>query len=127
MSPASVLHLAPLTSWQFFAISIRRGPNANESVMASANTKLPSGASIMNTAASPQISVGFGVTEIISDPNGAEIFLDDKFVGTSPATPRIAEDTHTLILKSAYHTDWSRSITILKESAVTVKASLAPI
>jgi hypothetical protein len=95
--------------------------------MASANTKLPSGASIMNTAASPQISVGFGVTEIISDPNGAEIFLDDKFVGTSPANSRIAEGTHTLILKSAHHTDWSRSITILKESAVTVKATLAPI
>ena len=82
---------------------------------------------MMNTAASPQISPGFGVTEITSDPDGAEIFLDDKFVGTSPASLRIAEGTHTLNLKSAHHADWTRSINILKDSIVTVKATLAPI
>jgi PEGA domain len=81
----------------------------------------------MNTAANTQIVPGFGVTEITSDPNGAEIFLDDKFVGTCPTTLRIAEGTHTLILKSAHHSDWSRSISILRDSTVTVKATLAPI
>lgn len=40
--------------------------------------RLPSGASMMNTAANTQIVPGFGVTEITSDPNGAEIFLDDN-------------------------------------------------
>jgi hypothetical protein len=82
---------------------------------------------MMNTGATLQNVAGFGVTEITSDPNGAEIFLDDRFVGTSPATLRIAEGMHTLLLKSAHHPDWSRSITILKDSAVTVKATLAPI
>jgi hypothetical protein len=108
------------------------GSNPYESTAASANTapastKLPSGTSMMNTAASPQNSTGFGVTEITSDPDGAEIFLDDKFVGSSPATLRVAEGTHTLILKFARHSDWSRSISILKDSTVTVKATLAPI
>jgi S1-C subfamily serine protease len=98
----------------------------NENVAASANAKLPSGASMMNTGASMQSVPGFGVTEITSDPNGAEIFLDDRFVGTSPATLRITEGTHTLLLKSAHHADWSRSISILKDSSVTVKATLAP-
>jgi len=102
------------------------GPHPNESIAASTNTKLPSGASMMNTAASPQISPGFGITEIASDPDGAEIFLDDKFVGTSPATLRIAEGTHTLILKFTHHADWTRSINILKDSTVSVKATLAP-
>jgi hypothetical protein len=82
---------------------------------------------MMNTGASMQISLGFGVTEITTNPNGAEIFLDDKFVGTSPATLHIAEGTRTLILKSAHHSDWSRSIGILKDSTVSVKATLAPI
>jgi S1-C subfamily serine protease len=103
------------------------GPNANESIAASANEKLPSGASLMNTAASPQISPGFGVTEITSDPDGGEIFLDDKFVGTSPATLRLSEGAHTLIIKSPHHADWQRSITVLKDGVVTVKSTLNPI
>jgi hypothetical protein len=71
---------------------------------------------LRTTRASTQILPGFGVTEITPDPNGADIFQDGKFVGTSPATLRIAEGTHTLLLKSAHHTDWSRSISILKVS-----------
>jgi S1-C subfamily serine protease len=103
------------------------GSNPNESTMASANAKLPSGASMINTGASTQNSLDLGITEIISDPNGAEIFLDDKFVGSSPATLRMTEGPHPLIPRSARHTDWSRSISILKDSTITVKATLAPI
>jgi len=88
---------------------------------------LPAGRSMMNTAAGPQVSSGLGVTEITSDPDGAEIFLDDKFIGTTPATLRLTEGTHTLILKSPHHADWQRSITILKDSAVSVKTALDPI
>jgi trypsin-like peptidase/PEGA domain-containing protein len=104
-----------------------QGSNPNKNAAASANAKLPSGASMISTGSSPQIVDGFGVTETTSDRNGAEIFLDDKFVGSTPATLRISEGAHTLILKSAHHTDWSRSITILKDSTVTVKATLVPI
>jgi hypothetical protein len=102
------------------------GSKPNENVAASANAKLPTGSSMMNTAASPQISSGFGITEVTSDPDGAEIFLDNKFVGTTPATLRLGEAAHTLMLKSPHHTDWQRSITIFKDIAVTVKAALNP-
>jgi hypothetical protein len=102
------------------------GSNPNESIAEVANAKLSSGASMMNTGASVQISTGFGITKITSDPDDAEIFLDDKFVGTSPATLRIAEGAHALILKAAGHADWNRSINMLKDSTVTVKATFAP-
>ena len=92
------------------------GSKPNEGIAASANAKLPSGASLMNTSAPPQISPGLGVTEITSDPDGAEIFLDDKFIGTTPATLRLGEGAHTLTLKSPHHADWQRSITVLKDS-----------
>jgi hypothetical protein len=59
---------------------------------------------MMNTAAGPQISSGLGANQITSDPDGAEIFLDDKFVGTTPVTLRLTEGTHTLILSA--HTTW---------------------
>jgi hypothetical protein len=52
------------------------------------------------------------------------MFLDDKFVGTSPATLRLSEGAHIFILKSPHHADWQRSITVLKDSVVTVKATL---
>ena len=82
---------------------------------------------MMNTSASPQISPGFGVAEITSDPDGGEIFLDDKFVGNSPATLRLSEGAHVLIIKFPHHADWQRSITVLKDSVVTVKVTLKPI
>jgi PEGA domain len=67
------------------------------------------------------------VTEITFDPNGAEIFLDKKFVGSSPATVHITEGTHELILRFAHHIDRRFSMAILKDNTVTVKATLAPI
>jgi hypothetical protein len=85
------------------------GPKSNEGIAASANAKLPSGSSMINTAASAQSAPGFGITEIASDPDGAEIFVDDKFVGSCPATLRLSEGAHTLTLKSPHHADWQRS------------------
>ncbi len=98
-----------------------------ESAAGSHPSKFPHGASLMNAASVRQAGNGFGVTEITSDPDGAEIFLDDNFVGATPATLRIAEGSHTVVLKSANHADWNRFISILKDSTVTVKATLAPI
>jgi hypothetical protein len=81
---------------------------------------------MMNTAASTQIVPGFGVTEITSDPNGAEIFLDDKFVSSSPATLRVAEGAHSnsqvrasLRLESCHNYP--------EREHVTAKATLDPI
>ncbi len=99
-------------------------PMQNESAASSHPPKLPPASSLMSAASAPQTDNGFGVTEITSDPDGAEVFLDDNFVGTTPATLRIAAGPHTLILKSANHNDWNRSISILKDSTVTVKAAL---
>ena len=101
-------------------------PTQNESAASAPPSKLPRGSSLMSAASTPQKPNGFGVTEITSDPDGAEIFLDEKFVGTTPATLRIAEGPNTLALKSANHADWTRSITILKDSTVTVKATFDP-
>jgi S1-C subfamily serine protease len=100
-------------------------PPATPTVVTSSG--LPPGASIMNTASVTQNASGFGVAEITSNPDGAEIFLDDRFVGSSPATLRIPEGSHSLVLKSPQHTDWNRSINILRDSTISVKAVLDPL
>jgi hypothetical protein len=58
-------------------------PSPNENVASSATAKLPSGASLVNTGSSTPAVPGFGIAAITSEPDGAEIFLDGKFVGTS--------------------------------------------
>jgi S1-C subfamily serine protease len=99
-----------------------------ETSTAVTSSRLPPGTSMMTTASvSTQNASGFGVAEITSNLDGAEIFLDDRFVGSSPATLRIPEGPHSLVLKSAQHTDWSRSINILRDSTISVKATLNPL
>ncbi len=90
-------------------------------------TGLPAGSSLLHTASGLQTSEGFGFAEVSSSPDGAEIYLDEKFVGGSPARLRIGEGAHTVVLKFAHRAEWKRAITILKDSVVTVHAVLEPI
>ena len=67
---------------------------------------------------------GFGTVTISSDPDGADIYLDGKFVGNTPATLKLPIGPHTVQIKSLGHTDWERSIEILKDSQLNLKAQL---
>ena len=126
MSAALALRLAPPTCWKFYTAFTRQGLGQRERRIVR-QCKIAIGRFHDEHCCRPQISSGLGVTEITSDPDGAEIFLDDKLIGTTPATLRLTEGTHTLILKSPHHPYWQRSITVLKDSTITVKATLDPI
>ncbi|HXM99447.1 MAG TPA: trypsin-like peptidase domain-containing protein [Candidatus Dormibacteraeota bacterium] len=69
---------------------------------------------------------GFGAVTLSSDPDNAEIYLDEKFLGNTPATLKLPTGPHLLVLKCANHADWQRSVIILKDSSVTLKAVLLP-
>jgi serine protease Do len=79
-------------------------------------------------AVSPQDSTkmpeGTGTVNITSEPDGADVFLDGAFVGNSPATLKLSAGVHTIRIKSAGRVDWERSITVQKDSQVSVKATL---
>jgi S1-C subfamily serine protease len=74
-----------------------------------------------NAASRPD---GFGSVTISSIPDGAEIYVDDKFVGNAQANLKLAAGTHTILLKSPGCADWLRSIEVLKDSSVALKATL---
>jgi len=59
----------------------------------------------------PEASSGVGTIIISSVPDGAEIFVDDKFHGNTPATLRLPTGSHAIVLKS---------------SKVTLRATLDP-
>jgi len=49
--------------------------------------------------------------EIKSTPDGADISVDDAFVGNAPATLKLSAGKHTIKVTRAGFKDWSRDIT----------------
>lgn len=74
--------------------------------------------------ATGQVRQGFGTVAITSDPDGAEIYVDGKFVGNTFAKLKLSAGPHTIILKSRDYAEWKRSLEVLKDSQVSLKADL---
>jgi PEGA domain len=69
-------------------------------------------------------SDGVGTIVISSAPVGAEIFVDEKFHGNTPATLRFPTGSHAMVLKFPGRADWKRTREVLKSSKVTLRATL---
>jgi F420-dependent methylenetetrahydromethanopterin dehydrogenase len=61
---------------------------------------------------------------IASDPAGAEIYVDGKFVGQTPSTIPLVAGGHDVVVRAAGKKDWERELTVLKESQLTLRAVL---
>src|SRR2546430_6350457 len=72
----------------------------------------------------PEASSGAGTIIISSVPDGAEIFVDEKFHGNTPATLRLPTGSHAIVLKFPGRADWKRTLEVLKSSKVTLRATL---
>ncbi len=88
-------------------------------------TSATSPAELANTSppASPE---GVGTVSISSEPDSAEIFVDEKFYGNTPATLKLPKGSHEFVLKLPGHADWRRTLEVLKSSKLSLKAVLAP-
>jgi S1-C subfamily serine protease len=71
-----------------------------------------------------QVATGTGTVTISSDQPGAEIYMDGKFVGTTPSTLRLSAGSHDVELKAAGRQPWRRTLDVLKDSDVSLKATL---
>jgi serine protease Do len=67
-----------------------------------------------------------GTVSISSEPDGAEIFIDDKFHGNTPATLKLPAGSHAVVLKFPGHAAWRRTLEVLKSSKASLKATLDP-
>lgn len=61
-----------------------------------------------------------GSVLIASDPPGADIYVDSKFVGQSPSTLHLASGSHRVELKLQGRQSWSRDLEVLKDSQLTL-------
>jgi PEGA domain len=64
---------------------------------------------------------------ILSDPAGAEVYVDGHFVGQTPATMHLASGAHRIELRAIGKRDWSRELEVIKDSEVTVRPVMEPV
>jgi S1-C subfamily serine protease len=69
---------------------------------------------------------GTGTVTISSEPDGAEIFVDEKFLGNAPASLKLPAGSHAIVLRFPGHGDWRRTLEVLKSSKVSLRATLEP-
>jgi S1-C subfamily serine protease len=85
--------------------------------------KLAAPARSAESIAAPPPAETFG-TVVLNEPKGAEIWLDQAFVGNVPAKLKLTAVQHLIVIKVRGHADWIRSITVQKDSEVTLKPEL---
>ena len=61
---------------------------------------------------------------IKSAPEGAEISIDGKFVGSTPSTLRLKAGDHSISIKKAGYVLWKRTMTLTSGGNITVDAAL---
>ena len=67
---------------------------------------------------------GTAKVAVQSDPAGAEIYLDDQFVGSTPSILSVAPGKHAFRLHAAGRADWTRQMNVLAGSDITLAATL---
>ncbi len=68
-----------------------------------------------------------GVLTLSCDTDGAEIYIDGKFVGDTPSTISLVSGTHQIAIKAKGKKDWKREIEVMKGSQVTLHPVLDPL
>jgi hypothetical protein len=63
---------------------------------------------------------GTGNVMIASDPPGAEIYVDGKFVGQTPSTIPIAAGSRHIVVKASGKKAWERDVDVRKDSQITL-------
>jgi len=62
--------------------------------------------------------------QVVSEPDGADVFLDGSFVSSTPATLELPAGTYQVSMRLPGYREWQRELRVLAGSALTVRARL---
>jgi hypothetical protein len=65
-----------------------------------------------------------GKISVTSVPDAAEVYVDDAFVGNTPATLRLSAGKHTIRVSQSGYKAWTKDLSVFASSEVTLKAAL---
>jgi hypothetical protein len=69
-------------------------------------------------------STAASAVAIKSTPDGGEITIDGKLVGTTPSTVQLAPGEHTISIDKSGFKQWQRTITVTAGGAINLEATL---
>lgn len=77
------------------------------------------------TAAAPRAQESsVCILEVSSDPTGADVELDGKFVGTTPTTLRLKPGEYTVTVRKAGFALWARKLAAIPDNELKITAEL---
>jgi len=59
-----------------------------------------------------------------SEPDGADINVDGKYVGSTPSTVRLSAGDHTVAVEKTGLKTWQRTMTVSPGGILTISAAL---
>jgi hypothetical protein len=65
-----------------------------------------------------------GTVSVATNPDGADVYVDDQFYGNSPATLKLTAGKHSIRVKMAGYKDWSRDMSATAGSDAHLTATL---
>lgn len=65
-----------------------------------------------------------GTVAFRSEPDGADITIDGKFVGTTPSSLQLTAGEHSIAIEKAHFASWKRTMTVAAGSSANVSAAL---
>jgi hypothetical protein len=98
---------------------VAKNPDEPKEDKAAAKTEEPPAKDTAVTVAEAE-----AIIALVSTPVGADVNVDDAFVGNSPATLKLKPGKHTIKVVMAGYKDWSREITVMQGSQVNLTATL---
>jgi len=61
---------------------------------------------------------------LMSEPKGAEIYVDGKFMGSTPSVVSLSPGSHEVLISCKGYRPWARKLEVTKHSKVTIQAVL---
>ena len=77
-----------------------------------------------SAAPAPVATEDKGKISVSSTPSGADVYVDDLFVGNAPATLKLLSGKHTVKVSQQGYKDWSKQISVFAGSEAGLAATL---
>jgi hypothetical protein len=90
----------------------------------SAPSNVQAGTSNNPTPQPDSLNTDLSTVALKSSPDGAEITIDGKFMGTTPSTLNLSAGEHTVKIEKSGHKEWIRTVTLSAGGNITVDATL---
>lgn len=86
----------------------------------------PAAAQPAPTAASAQVAAEDLTTVVVkSSPDGADVTVDGKYMGSTPSTVRLAPGDHVIAIEKSGFKTWQRTMSVNPGGIVTIDATLS--